>query len=598
MKIYNKVILPICFAVVALFSSCSAFDDYLTVYPTNQITGEQFWEDKNDLLNVLGSCYVQLRSIPVAKRMFVWGEVRSDNLLLTSESNDDMKNIMNANLLPTNGWFDWASFYAGIGYCNLCLQKGPEIVRKDASFQENDWKPIEAELKALRALYYFYLVRAYRDVPFVVDANDTSEGATDPVPQTASETILTYLINDLEAVKDNGMKNFGNDEFNKGRFTKRGIYALLCDMYLWRASKNSSADSLAKYPGEAESDYKKVIEYADYLTDDILVDFKGGNGSMTRSLYYGHERSPFPTEQPLPLYVNDKSKRVTDLAYAQIFNQTLSLEDIFEVIDGYAQSSSTEGSLRNTYFGNYSGSYTAGMFSAANAFQSISTKPDDKTIAFSKTDLRAYEVVMKPSGSSTNAVYNIAKFVATGISVDGADDLTNTATTVTYSYGGIYQNFKLYRVSDILLMKAEAIASLQEYIYKTDDQDMLKEGFRVAKAVWARSNPMVDKNDELVFDDYSSSQALEEFVMRERQREFFGEGKRWFDLVRYALRQGNTQKMLNLLVAKYTTNSSAIKAKLSSINSLYNPVYKEEMKVNTALVQNPAWVTDETISRN
>ena len=87
-------------------------------------------------------------------------------------------------------------------------------------------------------------------------------------------------------------------------------------------------------------------------------------------------------------------------------------------------------------------------------------------------------------------------------------------------------------------------------------------------------------------------------MLRERQREFFGEGKRWFDLVRYALRQGNTSKMLNILTLKYSTNASAIKAKLATINSLFNPVYESEIKVNTALVQNPAWITDETIVKN
>jgi len=104
--IFNKFILPGCLALVGLFSSCSMFDDYLTVYPTNQITGEQFWEDKNDLTAVLASCYRQMLSSNVAQRMLVWGEVRSDNFILNSESNEDILNIMNANLLPTNGWFD------------------------------------------------------------------------------------------------------------------------------------------------------------------------------------------------------------------------------------------------------------------------------------------------------------------------------------------------------------------------------------------------------------------------------------------------------------------------------------------------------------
>jgi hypothetical protein len=33
------------------------------------------------------------------------------------------------------------------------------------------------------------------------------------------------------------------------------------------------------------------------------------------------------------------------------------------------------------------------------------------------------------------------------------------------------------------------------------------------------------------------------------------------------------------------------------MNSLFNPVYREEMKVNTALVQNPAWGDDNTSER-
>lgn len=603
-KLYNKVILSLSFVLAGLFTSCSAVDDFLTVYPTNQITSETFWEDKGDLNSVLYSCYRQL--LNTNTRMFLWGEVRSDNFLLTSESNEDIKNIMNANLLPTNSWFDWASFYTGIAYCNLCLQKGEETIKIDASFSENDWKPIEAELKALRALYYFYLVRAFRDVPFTTKANDTSEGATDPVPQTPSEEILSFLIDDLEAVKDNGMINYGKDDLNKARFTRNGIYALLCDIYLWRASKNSSPDSIAKYPGEAEADYRKVIEYADFLKDDLISQFR-----EKRQDYYGSDRSPFKGEDvvPLPLYTTDKSRRVNDTPYNEIFGEKYSLESLFEIAyDGSVNKNTTfagtgSGSLASGFFGYGRGDKVQpGALSAAAAFQSISGKPDDATVAYSKSDLRYYENIEKTTGSSTSAIYNIAKYAFQYVITDGANDITNSGTNINYlnsrPQSNYDANYIVYRISDILLMKAEAIACLQEYILKSDDEEMLREGFRMVKGVFSRSNPMIEAADDLTFELYNSAQSLEELVMRERQRELFAEGKRWFDLVRYALRQGNTNKMLNLLVIKYSTNSSAIKAKLATINSLFNPVYQEEIKVNTALVQNPAWVTDETIVKN
>lgn len=590
-KIYHKILLPLCLSVVVLMSSCSAFDDFLTVLPTDQITGENFWEDKNDLNSMLASCYIQLANGNVVDRMFLWGEMRSDNFLLSGSSSDDLRNIMNANLLPTNSWFKWSDFYTGIAYCNFCLQNGPGIVDKDASFSESDWRPIEAQIKGLRALFYFYLVRAFRDVPLITYASDTSEGANDPVPQSSSEQVLTFLINDLEEVKDNGMINFGSDDQNKMYFTRDGIYALLCDIYLWRASKNSSADSLAKYPGEAQADYQKVIDYADILIANRLADFKKDQGNMVA--YYGSSRSDYRTEDELPLYVTDKSNRVEDTPFNEIFGEAYSLESIFEIAGVNATYKTYLGYSNNSDHMN-----SSGAFSASAPFQSVTTKPDDASTLFSNTDLRYYEDIEKTTGSTSTAVYNICKHTLRSVTTNGASDITNSQSQIEYNWRANAQSYMMYRISDIMLMKAEAIACLQEYVLKADDQTQLQEAFRMVNAVFSRSNPMIADADKLSFDTYSSAQSMEELVMRERQRELFAEGKRWFDLVRLAMRNGNTSRMLNLLVAKYSTNASAIKVKLATMNSLFNPVYSDEIKVNTGLVQNPAWITDETIVKN
>ena len=69
-NIYNKVILSLSMVLAGLFTSCSAVDDFLTVYPTNQITSETFWEDKGDLNSVLNSCYVALMG--QTEKMFLW----------------------------------------------------------------------------------------------------------------------------------------------------------------------------------------------------------------------------------------------------------------------------------------------------------------------------------------------------------------------------------------------------------------------------------------------------------------------------------------------------------------------------------------------
>ena len=111
------------------------------------------------------------------------------------------------------------------------------------------------------------------------------------------------------------------------------------------------------------------------------------------------------------------------------------------------------------------------------------------------------------------------------------------------------------------------------------------------------SNSSTAKTDSLNFTSFNTPESLEALVLAERQREFMCEGKRWFDLVRYAQRHGKTHDMLTILTRKYSSNSKAIQAKLADIQSLFNPVYEEELKANTWLYQNGAWETSKSTGR-
>ena len=90
--------------------------------------------------------------------------------------------------------------------------------------------------------------------------------------------------------------------------------------------------------------------------------------------------------------------------------------------------------------------------------------------------------------------------------------------------------------------------------------------------------------------DYGSPLKL---AFNERQREFLGEGKRWYDIVRECEFRGATKDVLSDWVGL----SSTVRNRLRSLWSLYNPIYLEELKVNGKeygsktgnLVQNPAW---------
>ena len=87
-------------------------------------------------------------------------------------------------------------------------------------------------------------------------------------------------------------------------------------------------------------------------------------------------------------------------------------------------------------------------------------------------------------------------------------------------------------------------------------------------------------------------------MLEERQREFLFEGKRWFDLVRFARRDGDNSRLINLASRKYLENVNAIKIKLADPNIIYFPYAKSELKVNPLLKQNPAFTTGEDSELN
>ena len=86
---------------------------------------------------------------------------------------------------------------------------------------------------------------------------------------------------------------------------------------------------------------------------------------------------------------------------------------------------------------------------------------------------------------------------------------------------------------------------------------------------------------------------MEELLFVERQREFLFEGKRWFDLVRMARRDGDNTRLISLASRKYIENVNAIKIKLADPNIIYYPYAKSELKVNPLLKQNPAYASTE-----
>lgn len=601
-KFINKIAFCGLVAASVGFTSC---EDFLTITPTNSIVEEDFWEDRNDLENVVTACYKRLIASDILNNYILFGEGRSENYSKSQGTNwQNLDNLMNANLLPTNDMFKWTSFYNHINFCNKVLAHGPETVANDVSFSNGDWMPIRAEAITLRALSHYWLVRTFGEIPYVTqEYNNDSQYLL--IRQSTQEQVLDSIISDLEEVKEYAMKDYGNKVENKGRITDKAVYALLADAYLWRASKNASADSVAIYGNQSNEDYLKCIECCDYIINKMLEEKK--ETIRKSGLVLGDAEIKLTVEDLL--IPNEKPQGASGMyvintgAYDNIFGTGNSEEAIFELqFDGTNNSNSITGN----YFLNETSGAVGNMVCTEALFNSATEGGNEliPSSVFPRTDWRRWESTIFSKFGQLEFPMGKYRFKSIAQSNSGGSTITNNnidgiTTTTSIRNRPNDANFILYRISEIMLMKAEAMSQLYS------DEENLKEAFQLARNIYKRSNPYAyslnnkeaDK-DSLKFETFSTQEGIEALVMAERHREFIGEGKRWFDLVRFAQRRGETETMIkNYLGRKYSQNKNAVAAKLSTIESLFSPVHEDEMDNNPLLHQNRIWNTSESTSK-
>lgn len=627
-KIYSKFLLAGCLLMGVAMTSC---EDYLTVLPTNQITEDDFWKDKNDLDNVRAGAYRQMTTANVTKRILYWGELRSDNFAQNDMSQSDITYLQGAILQPTQGMFTWSDFYTGINYCNKVIERGEVMTREgaevDPSFRRGDWLPIKAEMVALRALNYFYLVKAYRNVPLVMKSVSTdAEARASRDAATPGAMILDTLCTQLEEVKGYARDKFSSSSETKGRFTKRAIHALLADIYLWRGCmlRNATAkgDTLVTAAGDtltsarmnaiATTCFEKAIENCDYVMSCLQKDY-----DEQLSLNGGREEEDVNRVPAYPYlyYINSRSSMgVYDEVYSYIFDMKNCTESILEwQYDGDINVNSAIGD----YLGKYeNSSLSNGAMVGASAMSSSASNTIAPERGFGKTDIRLLETYDFKTTTSTQMYHkNIVQSIVIRDIKDVTQGFMGKPSYRTRST--MNANWPVYRLSDVMLIKAEAIAryflskgtNLAASKEEGSDGALVNEGFHLVNAIFKRSNPALrgDNSNGSEFnnarlrdtyateankpEDYKKCSDLLTLVYNERQREFVGEGKRWFDIVRQAEFSNDaaaTLKDYMMPMPSATTN------RLKQLYSLYNPIHNEEIKINGVeyggkLKQNPVW---------
>ena len=308
-----------------------------------------------------------------------------------------------------------------------------------------------------------------------------------------------------------------------------------------------------------------------------------------------------------PLAANSVSTNYYGDAYTTLFGSDrnnvdeLNQEIIFQLVfsdDPEGTGMPANGAV-NDFYGNSQA--TTGLVAPSDyIYAQIEASGQDRKVFADKNkmyDSRIYTNCRYTGSGSGNSNKSINKYTTSTI------DIYAAGTTPEASYGSKYSqnqngsNWIIYRLADIMLLKAEALTQLMrdgsdeeasEY-----NKSLIDRAFTLVNAINKRALCQTQLNDTLIRGNYSSKGDMETLVMQERQRELMFEGKRWFDLVRLSQRTGNTQTLASAALQKATTGAGLISNHLAKMDAIYWPYNLDEMKVNLNLVQNPAFGSGE-----
>lgn len=484
--------------LVLLATGAAGCNKWLDVKPENEQPIDEFWNNKEEVDAVMMGAYQQLRS---SLEMLVrWGELRGDAMILGPglTANENMLAVKGLEIKDDNPICKWQQFYNAIGRCNAVIKYAADVLPRDKTFTGKACDAYIAEAKWVRALCYFYLVRTFRDVPYITEPylNDSQEFR---VAKSDGMEILRTLVADLRGCEHQIPVAYDPGSWeNKGRATVWALYALLADIYLW------------------QGEYDDAIDMC---------------GNIEKSGLY----TLLPQESWFQLYYPGNSD-----------------ESIIELQWSAAQLQT------NTLYGWFYSDANSNNYAISEAAKAkFNQYPDE-------VDLRGN------GGSYIAASSKVWKYAGTAL---GGDNLRESSQRDA--------NWIFYRLADVLLMKAEAC--------------VMRDGEGDTEAAYAIITRIRERAGYTRHPDMPATQSdAIDLVLDERLRELSFEGKRWFDLVRVAIRDDGRykNKLVTLLLQNVAAKDRPLyQAKLQNTYGYFLPINASDMIASGGvLVQNPYYL--------
>jgi len=258
---------------VFLMPGCSLDEEVYSIY-----TADTYYENEAQVMSTLSGIYRNFANLCSMGQPYRIMEVCTDEQTVLGRINGWWQNTTFLELMTHTWTYDnsyvdggWDAFFKIVGQTNALISSLEKTTKLDVD-QEI------AELRALRAYAYFFLMDLYGNVPIFTD--EKVEASNLPTQNTRKE-VFEFVISEIKAAINElpSQNDIGSAYY--GRFTKEALYGLLATIYL-----NGEIYTGTDYYSDAITYADLIINSGAYsLLDNYFDNFVYNNEENAEMIY-------------------------------------------------------------------------------------------------------------------------------------------------------------------------------------------------------------------------------------------------------------------------------------------------------------------------
>lgn len=472
---------------------------------------------------------------------------------------------------------EWNGCFQGIMQCNYVIEDLATLSPEQFGFSQGEFDNLTAQCRVLRAWFYIRLLDAFRNIPLAVSYNDISLNTE---KQVEPKVIYDYIEKELnECIPLLISKDaLGTNSTIQGQWTKAAAASLLVRLYLNAEvyigeSKYTECAQVAqdiidgKYGKYAVADrWDAAFDWDNDNCDEVIFGFPASSGYS----YWNYQYDTFWCTTPnknVFHYLNDQKSKAGEHNCKYAASPSIAPNGTplnYELGMPIAKFKKYSSDVRLKLYKNLGNSKREGMF----FFGYLEYKDDNGEIKRVKAPEVDYELYIRDA---------VGKFQ--GLAPDRW--LTAGSSTLRdgdHNSGWHFAKYPFYSDDDPGQLESdyteirlpEIIYSLAECKLRANDTEGAA---RLLNSVRRRNYPEQDLATVLYAPEGNATLNMKE-MLDEWGREFFAEGRRRIDLIRYD---------------KFTTGTWWDKAPDADDHTKIFPIMRPILNANHNLVQNPGY---------